>query len=44
MAHFIEKMEREGGWDKIIDDLVNRRIDPYSVAERVMADELATHH
>lgn len=44
MAHFIEKMEREGGWDKIIDDLMNRRIDPYSVAERVMADELATHH
>jgi LAO/AO transport system kinase len=40
MAHFIEKMEKEGQWDKIIDDLMNRRIDPYSVAERVMTEEL----
>jgi LAO/AO transport system kinase len=44
MAHFIEKMEKEGQWDKIIDDLMNRRIDPYSVAERVMAEELTKHH
>jgi LAO/AO transport system kinase len=44
MAHFIEKMEKEGKWDKIIDDLMNRRIDPYSMAERIMADELVTHH
>jgi len=43
MAHFIEKMEKEGQWDKIIDDLMNRRIDPYSVAERIMADELKNH-
>ena len=43
MSHFIEKMEKEGEWDKIIDDLVNRRIDPYSMAERVMADELRHH-
>jgi LAO/AO transport system kinase len=43
MAHFIEKMEKEGQWDKIIDDLMNRRIDPYSMAERVMADELKNH-
>jgi LAO/AO transport system kinase len=44
MAHFIEKMEKEGQWDKIIDDLMNRRIDPYSVAERIMAEELVKHH
>jgi LAO/AO transport system kinase len=44
MAHFIEKMEKEGQWDKIINDLMNRRIDPYSVAERVMAEELIKHH
>jgi LAO/AO transport system kinase len=44
MAHFIEKMEKEGQWDKIIDDLMNRRMDPYSVAERVMAEELIKHH
>jgi LAO/AO transport system kinase len=43
MSHFIEKMEREGEWDKIIDDLMYRRIDPYSLAERVMADELRHH-
>jgi LAO/AO transport system kinase len=40
MAHFIEKMEKEGRWEKIIDDLMNRRTDPYSVAERIMASEL----
>ncbi|MGZ3569473.1 MAG: methylmalonyl Co-A mutase-associated GTPase MeaB [Thermodesulfobacteriota bacterium] len=43
MSHFIEKMEKEGEWDKIIDDLKNRRTDPYSMAERVMADELRHH-
>jgi len=40
MAHFIEKMEKEGQWDKIIDDLMNRRIDPYSVAEKIITEEL----
>ena len=44
MSHFIEKMETEGQWDKIIDDLMNRRTDPYSVAEKVMAEELTKHH
>lgn len=44
MGHFMEKMEKEGGWDKIIDDLMNRRTDPYSVAEKVMAEELTKHH
>jgi LAO/AO transport system kinase len=43
MSHFVEKMEKEGEWDKIIDDLMNRRTDPYSMAERVMADELRHH-
>src|SRR4030043_1467098 len=38
MAHFIEKMEKERQWDKIIDDLMNRRTDPYSVAERIMTE------
>jgi len=44
MTHFIEKMEKEGKWDKIIDDLMNRRTDPYSVAERIMSEELTKHH
>ncbi|MGZ3591911.1 MAG: methylmalonyl Co-A mutase-associated GTPase MeaB [Thermodesulfobacteriota bacterium] len=43
MSHFIEKMEKEGEWDKIIDDLKNRRTDPYSMAERVMAEQLKNH-
>jgi LAO/AO transport system kinase len=40
MSHFIEKMEKEGEWDKIIDDLMNRRMDPYSVAQKIMSQEL----
>ena len=43
MAHFIEKMEREGQWEKIIEDLMNRRADPYSIAEKMMAEELKNH-
>jgi LAO/AO transport system kinase len=44
MSHFVEKMETEGQWEKIIDDLMNRRTDPYSVAEKFMAEELTKHH
>ncbi len=40
MSHFIERMEKEGGWDQIIDDLTTRRTDPYSVVERMMAEQL----
>jgi LAO/AO transport system kinase len=43
MTFFVEKMKKEGQWDKIMNDLMNRRIDPYSMAERVMAEELKTH-
>jgi LAO/AO transport system kinase len=39
-AYFIEKIEKEGRWETILDDLMKRRIDPYSVAERLMAEEL----
>jgi len=39
-SHFIEKIEKEGQWETIIKDLVNRETDPYSLAEKVMADEL----
>lgn len=42
MAHFVEKMEKEGQWETIIDDLMNRRTDPYSVAEKIMTEELKT--
>ncbi len=43
MAHLIEKIEREGKWDKMIDDIMTRRIDPYSLAEEIMASELKSH-
>jgi LAO/AO transport system kinase len=43
MAHFIEKMEKEGKLETIIDDLVNRRTDPYSMAEMIMANEFKNH-
>jgi LAO/AO transport system kinase len=40
MTHFVEKIEKVGEWEKIIDDLMNRRTDPYSMAERIIAEEL----
>jgi LAO/AO transport system kinase len=43
-AHLIEKLKDEGQWDKIIDDLMNRRTDPYSEAEKVIAEELTNNH
>jgi LAO/AO transport system kinase len=39
LAHFVKKMETGGQLETIIDDLVNRRTDPYSVAEELMAEE-----
>jgi hypothetical protein len=44
MAHFIEKIEKEGQLEKIIDDLMDRRTDPYSLAEKVMSEELTKNH
>jgi len=44
MTHFVEKMEKEGKWEGLIDDLMNRRTDPYSVVERMMAEELTKGH
>ncbi len=43
MAHFIKKIEKEGKWETIIDGLMNRRTDPYSVVEKILADELKDH-
>jgi LAO/AO transport system kinase len=43
MAHFVEKMEKEGKWESLIEDLMKRRTDPYSVVERMMAEELKKH-
>jgi len=43
MNRFVEKMEKEGKWESLIEDLMKRRTDPYSVAERMMAEELKNH-
>ncbi|HVP80336.1 MAG TPA: methylmalonyl Co-A mutase-associated GTPase MeaB [Thermodesulfobacteriota bacterium] len=43
MAHFIEKIEKEGSWKGMIHDLMNRRTDPYSLAEKIIAEELKNH-
>jgi LAO/AO transport system kinase len=43
-THLVEKLKEEGQWDKIIDDLMNRRTDPYSMAEKVITEELTKNH
>jgi LAO/AO transport system kinase len=43
ISHFIEKMEKGGQLETIIDDLINRRTDPYSMAEKMMASEFKNH-
>jgi LAO/AO transport system kinase len=40
MARFLHKMEEDGMWEIMLDDLVNRRADPYSIVERLMATAL----
>jgi len=40
MSRFIQKIEKDGGWESILDNLTKRRTDPYSLAEKIMAEEL----
>ncbi len=40
MTHFVEKMEKEGKWESLIDDLIKRRTDPYTVVEKMMAEAI----
>ncbi|MGQ9647980.1 MAG: methylmalonyl Co-A mutase-associated GTPase MeaB [Thermodesulfobacteriota bacterium] len=40
MTHFVERMEKEGKWERLIDDLTKRRTDPYTVVEKMLAEEL----
>jgi LAO/AO transport system kinase len=39
MSHFVNAIEKKGRWDQIIDDLIERRTDPYSVVKRLMEEE-----
>jgi len=43
MSRLIEKIEKEGRMERMIDDLMDRQIDPYSVVKKVMADHLKDH-
>jgi LAO/AO transport system kinase len=40
MSHFLRKLERDGQWKAILDDLASRRTDPYSLVEKMMSDEI----
>jgi LAO/AO transport system kinase len=39
MGRFLKKIEKDGEWKKILDDLASRRRDPYSLVEEMMASE-----
>ncbi len=39
MARFIDKIEKEGRWDQLIDRLMEREVDPYSLVEDLMGEE-----
>jgi LAO/AO transport system kinase len=43
MSHFLRKIERDGKWKAILDDLASRRTDPYSLVEQMMAREMINH-
>jgi len=40
MHRFIEKLEKKGQLETIVQELMDRNIDPYSVAEKIMAESL----
>lgn len=39
MNRLVERLEKGGRWDQILDDLVARRTDPYSLAEKLLREE-----
>jgi putative protein kinase ArgK-like GTPase of G3E family len=39
IARLTRKIEREGRWETILNDLTERRTDPYSLAHRLMAED-----
>jgi len=44
MAHFIRKIETEGQWERVINDLMVHRLDRYSLVQKFVAGELIDHH
>ncbi len=43
MAYLMEEIEKKGEWAGMIDDLVNRRADPYSLVKKIMAEHFKDH-
>lgn len=39
MNHFLTSIEEKGAWDQIIDDLIEKRTDPYSMVKRLLGEE-----
>jgi LAO/AO transport system kinase len=39
MSRFIQKIEEEGHWEKIVGDLMEKRTDPYSLAQDMIRSE-----
>jgi hypothetical protein len=40
MSHLIQRLDRDGKWKTILDDLASRRADPYTLVEEIVATEL----
>lgn len=38
MSHFVAIIEKKGQWDQIIDDLIEKRMDPYSLVKRMLEE------
>ncbi len=43
MSRFIHKVESDPRWEITLEELAHRRIDPYSLAEQMIAEELKSH-
>lgn len=40
MNHFVASIDEKGQWDQIIDNLIEKRMDPYSMVKCMMVEEL----
>ena len=43
IAYFVEEIVKKGQWEGMIDDLTNRRTDPYSLVKKIMAEHIKNH-
>jgi LAO/AO transport system kinase len=40
MARFIEKIDKQGKWDEMVNNLMERRTDPYTLAEKIIKEQM----